>query len=247
MFFTVIWALGFFILMLLTIPFLLISYLLRLVAGNKVADRFVHWVTIVWGRLAILSTGSKVKVESRENFSSAPNLCLICNHQSMFDIPLLTGWTPRLLGFVAKSELKKIPLLNIWIAAIHSVFLDRSSPKAAVASFQKAVEHIKKGRAIVIFPEGTRSKDGSVSEFKTGSLKLATQAQAVIQPVTIQGTRNMFEAEKKIKKANLKLIIHPPILPQDEVYRDKEKLASLLYEIISPEINFIANANAQNQ
>lgn len=229
---TIVWGIWFCIFMLITIPFLILLYLLKLMAGQKTTEIYTHAVTKFWGRVTVLSTGTKVMVEGYENLTDKSNVCFIANHQSLFDVPLLTGWLDRAVGFIAKQELKKVPLLNGWILAIHSAFIDRTNPRKAMDSIKISVENIRKGYALVIFPEGTRSKDCRLGEFKPGSLKLATNAEAVIQPLTIKGTRKIFEAGKRIRTSEATLVIHKPILPIDYANKDKSILINQLKEVI---------------
>lgn len=230
---TIIWLAAFAVIMLLTLILLFCYYLVRLILGSSKADVFAYHVTHTWGRMVVLSTGSRVKVEGRENQVISGNICIISNHQSLFDIPILLGWMNQPVGFIAKQELKKVPIINGWILAIHSAYIDRSNPRKAIESINKGIDSIRQGHPIALFPEGTRSKDGRMGEFKTGSLKLATQAGAIIQPVTITGSRRLYEASGKIKKSRLTLIIHPPIHPGDPVYKDKNLLQVTLQQIIS--------------
>jgi 1-acyl-sn-glycerol-3-phosphate acyltransferase len=218
--------------MLLTIPFLSFYYLVKVFVGNEKADTYAFFFTKIWAKSIILSTGAKVENIGWQNLEDAKNICFIANHQSFFDIPLLMGWLKRPVGFIAKKELKKIPILNGWITAIHSAFLDRSNPRKAIKSINLGIENIKSGHALAIFPEGTRSKDGQIAEFKTGSLKLAIGSNAVIQPITIKGTRQIYEETKHIQRSKVALIIHKPIYPNDDIYKDKYLLVKTLHDII---------------
>jgi 1-acyl-sn-glycerol-3-phosphate acyltransferase len=230
---TLIWMLGFCLGMLFTIPFLCIYYIAKLLAGNEKADKLAFFFTRFWAKSIIISTCSKVNIIGKENLTTSRNVCFIANHQSYFDIPVMMGWLGRPIGFIAKKELKKVPILSGWITAIHSAFLDRSNPRKAIESINKGAENIKAGHAIVIFPEGTRSKDGQVHDFKTGSLKLAFGSGAVIQPVTINGSRVIFEQNKRIRKSEISLIIHSAIHPNDDIYKDKTMLIEKLQHVIA--------------
>jgi 1-acyl-sn-glycerol-3-phosphate acyltransferase len=230
---TCIWAAGFAFTMLLTVPFLFLYYLLKLLTGDKIADKYARVVTKTWARLIIVSTGSKVTVIGKENLSKTNNICFISNHQSLFDIPLLMGWLDKPLGFIAKRELKRIPVINGWIMAIHSAFIDRSNSRKAIESINRGSESIRSGHPIAIFPEGTRSRDGILTPFKTGSLKLATNAEAVIQPLSVLGTYQVYEKTGRIRSSSLTLLIHPVITSEDPDYKDKEKLILKLQQMIS--------------
>jgi len=239
---TIVWALGFCIGMLLTVPILLLCYLVRFIFGNRIGDKYTYIFTRFWGRSIILTTGSTVSIIGLENIPQEANVCFVSNHQSFFDIPLLMGWLNRPIGFIAKKELKKIPVLNGWITAIHSAFIDRSNPRKAIESINKGSDSIRNGHPIAIFPEGTRSKTGLIAEFKTGSLKLATNAKAIIQPITISGTFNIYEAKKRIHKSKITLQIHSPINPKDEIYKDKIMLTNHLHHVIAN-----AESSAENK
>ena len=232
MFITVCWSFGFILGMLATVPVLWVYHVIRLISGNRLADKFAFCFTRFWARSIIITTGSKVTIVGSENFSTDSNVCFISNHQGFFDIPLLMGWVGRPVGFIAKQELKRIPVLSGWIKAIHSAFLDRSNARKALDSIKAGVTSIKNGHAIIIFPEGSRSVDCSLSEFKVGSLKLATNAEATIQPITINKTRNIFELKRRIRKSCITLIVHEPITQSHPLYHDRDKLAQKLYDTI---------------
>jgi 1-acyl-sn-glycerol-3-phosphate acyltransferase len=232
MIYTILWLIGFCTGMLLTVPFLCSYYIIRLFASTKIADKFSYVVTRYWAKSIILSTGSTVCVNGLDNLTTEKSVCFIANHQSFFDIPLLMGWLNRPVGFIAKKELKKIPVLSGWITAIYSAFLDRSNPRKAIDSINKGIQSIKSGHAIAIFPEGTRSKDGKIGDFKPGSLKLAIGANAVIQPLSIKSTRDIYETNKRIRGKNITLVVHKAITPSEDIYRDKTGLISVLHNII---------------
>lgn len=233
MFVTLLWGLCFVVGMILTIPILLFCYIAKLLFGDRIADKFIFVFTKFWGWAIVSTTGAKVNVSGRENIPKTRTICCIANHQSLFDIPLLIGWLGIPLGFIAKKELKKIPVLNGWISIIHSAFIDRSNSRSAIESINKGADNIRKGHPLVIFPEGTRSKSGTIAEFKAGSLKLPLSAEAVILPVTIKGTRMIYEANSHIRKSQINLIIHKAIYPEDAVYSDKSSLTKHLQQIIS--------------
>ncbi len=128
---------------------------------------------------------------------SGKPLCLVSNHTSILDIPALLSLGLR-CGFVAKEELRFVPGVNIWISAIHSVFINRKSLRKGVKSINKAIDVVKKGCPMCIFPEGSRSKTGEIQSFKHGSFRLATESGADIVPVTIKGLRLSLEGRKRV-------------------------------------------------
>ncbi|NLK62982.1 MAG: 1-acyl-sn-glycerol-3-phosphate acyltransferase [Fusobacteria bacterium] len=188
-----------------------------------------------WGKALIVATGSKVEViykdeEDFKNIASNEPFLLVANHQSNLDIPLLTGYFPRNLGFVAKKEMEKWPILNVWMKRIKCVFLDRENPRNGIKDIKQAIGYIKEGYTMAIFPEGTRTKTGEIGEFQKGSIKIATDPKVKIVPVTIVGTMNIMGKNSKFVKGNknLKLIIEKSIETNG---LDKEKLNNLHNEI----------------
>lgn len=237
MFKTVIWTLLFLLLKLIAILILPILLLFKPVLPKAWYRRIVYEIASFWGRIVFLSTGSRLSVVGRENIPKERNVCIIANHQSLFDIPVLLGFLHFPLGFIGKKELLKVPVISQWMQALRCVFIDRKNPRAAIKSFETSAAIIKSGSPIVIFPEGTRSKGGPVAEFKAGSLKLAFMAEAIILPITIDGSFRIYEQKKKIGSARVKVTIHPAIHPEDPVYKDKTALAGQLQKLITDPLN----------
>lgn len=138
-------------------------------------------------------------------------LIIMSNHQSQLDIPCLAKAADRLIGFVAKRELARVPLLNYWMRQIGCVFIDRADKRGAHAALERAARQMS-DKPLVVFPEGTRSKDGSLLPFKLGGTRLALLAQALIVPVRIEGSRDGVENRKPgARRVPVRLKIFPPI------------------------------------
>lgn len=204
---------------------------LVIILGEKKGTNLARKLAKSWGKFIIKITGSKVEViiknkEDLESISEDEPFVLIANHQSNIDIPLLLGYFPKQIGFVAKKEMQNWPIIGLWMKRIKCVFLDRKNPREGIKSMRVAIENIKNGYSIVIFPEGTRSKTGEIDEFKKGSFKLAIDPGVKIIPVTIKGTIDVLGRDsKKIRKNdNLQLIIDKSINPEG---MEKEELSNL--------------------
>ncbi len=222
-----------------TLPFtyfiyVLPSQILKLLKMNAAGKK---WMTGASSRVArhyLEATGSRVTVEGLENLpTDTQKICFVSNHQSIFDIFAIRGYIPILTGFLAKKELTKIPLLNSWMRGVDCVFIDRSSPHAAVKAIEKGVESIQAGNAIVLFPEGTRSKSQKMGPFKSGSLKLAIRAGATIVPVTLNNSFRIYEEAYRVRKANVKLVIHKPVDVTKEENKDSKVLSDRLWATIN--------------
>jgi DNA helicase II / ATP-dependent DNA helicase PcrA len=155
--------------------------------------QFRSWTAYILGVFTV-----ELSVEGAEHFAPpAPGrrLIIMSNHQSQLDIPCLGKAADRLIGFVAKRELGRIPLLNFWMKRIGCVFIDRTDKRGAHEALEKAARQMS-DKPLVVFPEGTRSKDGALLPFKLGGTRLALLAQAVIVPVLIEGSRDAVENRK---------------------------------------------------
>ena len=217
------------LLWLLALPaFLFVKYCLSKQTFIKItlAARYV------WGRTVVRSTGSKVSFSGSENIPTGELLCFVGNHQSNFDIPAFLGYSGQPVGFIAKKELFKIPILSQWMRIINCVFIDRSDPRSAIESFKKAAEVIKDGFPQIIFPEGTRSKSDIVAPFQAGALKLPIMANAVIVPFAIKDSYKAFEIDNRIHAAQIKIKLLPPIFPDHPLYHGKGELADHIRDMI---------------
>lgn len=167
---------------------------------------------------------STVNVHGLENIPEGPVL-FVSNHQSNMDIAIICGFIDKPKGFIAKKELKKLPLINKWITLAGSIYLDRENPRKSMEGILEGIKTLKNGHSLVVFPEGTRSRGDKMGEFKSGSFKLATKSKVPIVPLTIDGTYRVMEANKiLIKPSNINFYIHKPI------YTDKlskEEIAKL--------------------
>jgi len=230
---TLLWKIFFICFMIVTMLIYPVYMLFKLLLPAKIYYRMVQWVVRNWGRVTILSTGSRVSVTGQENLPEKRNICFISNHQGMFDIPLVLGFIGIPTGFISKQELFKIPVISHWMREIPCTFIDRESPRKAMESFQRSAEMIKAGHPMVIFPEGTRSRSDNMGEFHLGSLKLPMMANATIVPIAISGSWRMMEINRRIHAVYLQIKILKPITPDNELYHDKHRLLAYLHETIS--------------
>lgn len=198
-----------------------LAYLVLGAIGLKKQQRSLLLdITKRWAQLMIKLTGNKVEVIGKELVPEGPVL-FVMNHQSNFDIPLCMAYLPHFAPFIAKIELEKVPILSWWMKKMGCLFMDRDNMRQSLNIILEGIEILKKGQSLVIFPEGTRAKDGVMMDFKPGSLKLATKANVPIVPATINNTYKVFEENNRIRKANVTITFHEPIdtstLTRDEI------------------------------
>ena len=171
---------------------------------------------VQWGFKVILKmTGVKITVIGEENVPNEPVL-FIGNHRSFFDILLTYSRCRNLTGYVAKKEMEKIPLLSTWMRFVYCLFLDRENPKEGLKTILQAIDYVKNGISICIFPEGTRNKGEELSllPFKEGAFKIATKSKCKIVPMAIMGTNEIFEDHLPwVKKRHVVIRYGTPIDP----------------------------------
>ena len=147
--------------LILSIPVFFIEWLIG--KCNRKARDYSSLRIVQWGFKIILKiTGVKVTVIGEENVPDEPVL-FIGNHRSFFDILLTYSRCKRLTGYVAKDSMEKIPLLSTWMRYLYCLFLNRENPKEGLKTILQAIEYVKKGISICIFPEGTRNKGEELS------------------------------------------------------------------------------------
>lgn len=157
---------------------------------DKSSLAIVNWAF----RWVIRLSGTKVIVRGEENVPRDTAVLYVGNHRSYFDIILTYVRVPRPTGYVAKLEMLRYPLLNVWMHFLHCLFLDRKDIKKGLKTILKGVEKAKSGISICIFPEGTRNgTDQDFLPFHEGSFKIAEKADVPVLPITMAGTNGIFE------------------------------------------------------
>ena len=200
-------------------------------------DAYLANLVMEWSNFVLKVAGLNLTVVGKENIPNEPCV-FVGNHQSNLDIPVILSSTNRLTGAIAKKDMEKIPIVNYWMKQIHCVFMDRENPRDALKAISEGVENLKNGYSMIIFPEGTRSRSHNMSEFKKGSMRLATKAGVPIVPITIYDTHKAMEGNNgKVKKANAKLIIDKPIYPNDMSKEEKADIAEMVQDIIQNNLN----------
>jgi 1-acyl-sn-glycerol-3-phosphate acyltransferase len=197
--------------MIILTPLGFLGLILSGVGLKKAMSLGMYKIAQGWARILILCTGCDLTVSGRENIPLKEGVCFISNHGSIFDIVLHLAFIGRPFGFIAKKELAFIPFLNIWILLLGGLFIDRKNIRKAVTTINAGISRIKKGGAMIIFPEGTRSKGRGLLPFRPGALKLATQSGAPIVPAAISGSYDVFEKTGRIKAVPIRISFAPPV------------------------------------
>ncbi|OGJ89535.1 MAG: hypothetical protein A2487_12155 [Candidatus Raymondbacteria bacterium RifOxyC12_full_50_8] len=181
-----------------------------------------------------LTRGTLV-VEGAENLKKIPTgrpTAIISNHESFLDIPVVMGTMEVPVGFIAKKELSRIPVLGYWIRTFGGLFIDRENMRQSLDTLNKAAEHAQV-HTLLIFPEGTRNKESTVAPFKTGSLRFAFATESIVVPVCICGGRRKFEGNGyRIKGGPIYLKIFEPVDLSKAKPMDKHTFTASLHRDI---------------
>ena len=215
--------------LILSIPVLIFEWLL----GKKnpeAKDRHCRIIVQTVFRVILFISGTRLVVEGAENIPEEEPVLFVGNHRSYFDIVTTYTVMKRKTGYIAKKEMLRYPLLNLWMLNIGCLFLDRKDLKAGLKTILEAIGEIKKGNSLVIYPEGTRNRneDGfSLLEFKEGSMKIAEKAKCLILPMAELGSASVFEKHIPfIRPATVVIRFGKPcrIAELPEEYRKKSAL-----------------------
>ena len=217
----------------LSIPLLITEWIigkLNMDLKNKSSLAIVNWAF----RVCLFFAGTTVIVKGEENVPKDEPVLYIGNHRSYFDILITYVRVPRPTGYIAKREMLKWPLLVSWMKNLHCLFLDRVDVKQGLKIILTAIEKIKSGISICIFPEGTRNKENhTFMEFHEGSFKIASKSGCPIIPMTIYNSADIFEDHlPKIKKTQVILEYGKPIYVKDLAKEDQKKIGAYTKNII---------------
>lgn len=228
------WFIAFPVLLILTILTAIATTILSPLLPNSQLSYFpARW----WGRAFCYLLFIKVRIKGLELLHPNQSYIIACNHQSMYDIFVIYGWFPMFFKWIMKAELRKIPLVGKACEAAGHIFIDRSNPIAAKKSLERAEAQLKNGVSVVIFPEGTRTRDGKPGKFKKGAFRIATDLNLPVVPVTIRGAFECLPRNKwNVHPGKIEVFIHEPIevqqfLPdhtQEIIEFTREKIVSKL-------------------
>jgi 1-acyl-sn-glycerol-3-phosphate acyltransferase len=155
---------------------------------SLISPDYLHNYARLWAKVGLKLAGVKLTVCGQENLQPDRPVIYMPNHQSNFDILALLAGLPGQFRWLAKEELFRVPLFGLAMRRCGYIPLDRSDRKKALKSMTEAARRIQDGTSVVIFPEGTRSADGHLQEFKKGGFMLALKAKVPVLPVAIQGS-----------------------------------------------------------
>ena len=196
---------------------------------------FAHRCARGWSWLILKTTGVRVRVEGLDRVAPGANYIFVSNHQSIYDTPVIFWSLPYQLRIIAKESLATFPVLGWHLKRGKHLFVDRRNPDRA-GIFERRRALVSEA-SLIVYAEGTRSRDGHVAKFKAGSFLLAIEAQLPIVPVAVIGTRAVMpKGRLRTEPAGVRVIVHDPIRPpaiETPTVHDARELAERVRAIVS--------------
>jgi len=223
-------------LILLLIQTIIVSTL-ALLAGLLDRSHKVYFVlTKVFSAPVLAMAGIKVKITGKENVVPKTPYVFVSNHVSLFDIPVLQRYVPNDFSFVFKKEIAWVPLFGWQMQLGPHIIIDRQNPEKAMKSIENAKKMLVHRKiSVLLFPEGTRSNTGEMLPFKRGAFHLAAQVGFPVIPVTIVGTKSLFQKKPfKINSGKVIVDFGKPIQSDNiKSRKDELELMGKVRDIIS--------------
>jgi len=204
-----------------------------LVSFVSTDENTIYKVGRIWAKCILAISKIKVTVKGLSNLNPNASYIYMANHTSNFDIPVLQACLPVQFRWLSKAELFKIPIFGYAMKRAGYISIDRSDRKSAIQSLQQVAKIIKNGVSVIIFPEGTRSRNNHIQPFKKGGFVLAVESGVPIIPVVIHGTWDIMPKKQiLIKPGNVVVEIKKPIESSDYTRKTKDDLMKKVRAVI---------------
>ena len=188
----------------------------------------------IWAPIIIVGGLSRLRVTGLDKLDPSRPTLVVCNHQSYADIPILYRAFPLPLNFAGKKELESMPLIGKFGRAVGMVFLDRSTHQRAAKGIIDLTASLERGEWMAVFPEGTRSLDGKLGRFASGSFAAAIAAGADVLPVAVLGSNRMLRRGGfLVRPSKIQVLIGKPIPTVDIKPSDRFELAAKTHDAVS--------------
>ncbi|MDR1456101.1 MAG: 1-acyl-sn-glycerol-3-phosphate acyltransferase [Tannerella sp.] len=189
---------------------------------------FSFYPGMIWSRLTCLITLCPVKVRGREHLKPEQSYIFVANHQSAFDIFLIYGHIGYPIKWMMKAGLSKIPLVGTACRMAGFIFVDHSSPRAALRSIAEAEHQLKNGASLVVFPEGSRTATGKMARFHKGAFQMALDQRLPIAPLTLNGPFRVLPiGSLNASPHRVEMVIHPPVSVSEQTIAEHGSMQAL--------------------
>jgi len=204
--------------------------------------RVVHRYARLWGKAALVANHVKVRTEGLEQLNEKGPYIFMSNHQGSYDIFALLGHLPFQFKWLAKKELFSIPFFGWAMAAAGYISIDREGTRETVKALNEAAERIRDGMSVVVFPEGSRSPDGSIQPFKKGGFTLAIKSGVPVVPIAITGSRDIMPKDKlSAASGEIRIRIGNPIETKNYSLKDRKSLMEIVSKTVSKNFKLISS------
>ena len=205
----------------------------HLFGSPAIERRLSQWCMRTWARAAILASGVKIIVHGAEHIVPERGTVYASNHVSWMDVFTLASTLPR-YTFVAKAELRRIPIFGWGAAACGVVFLERENRMSAFEAYRNVASKVAEGRSVVVCPEGTRGESYALRPFKKGPFVLAIAAKAPVVPIAIYGTREVMpKGSSRVRSGVVHIHFLAPVDTAGYDYEHRHDLMRMVWQRIA--------------
>ncbi|MBS1729880.1 MAG: 1-acyl-sn-glycerol-3-phosphate acyltransferase [Bacteroidetes bacterium] len=228
-----IWALWSLVLFISTMFIAVIFYLPLMLMPFKKAAQWHRMVSKIWMFVYLNLIGCPIRIKGKEHFKVNENYIIVCNHNSLMDIPITTPFLPQANKTIAKKSFSKVPIFG-WIYSWGSVLVDRKNVESRKKSYEAMKKVLKQKVDMLIFPEGSRNKtENPLRPFYDGAFKLAHDTGKKIIPVLLFNTKKILPQNKNfyVMPHEIRMEILPPVNTDDVTFNElKEKVFRIMWD-----------------
>lgn len=223
---------------LIFVPLLILATIwctLTIIIGSTLGNNkfWGYYPGVIWGRFVCVVALLRIKVNHKSVLNKNQSYIFVANHQGAFDIFLVYGYLGHNFKWLMKQSLKKMPLVGLASSKAGHVFVDQSSRKGIVETMKNTRDTLKNGMSTVVFPEGHRTPDGNMAEFKKGAFQTALSLKLPIVPMTIDGAYKVLPIHSwRMSPSSISLTFHEPIETANLTSEDLPDLIKKVQAII---------------
>lgn len=189
-----------------------------------------------WSTFILSYLGYNLEIYGANNIPKEGPIYFVCNHQGTIDPALVVASCPIPVSFISKKENEKMPIFGRWAQNIETIHFDRETREGNVFMLREAARYLKANKNLLIFPEGTRSKQDKMNEFKVGALKPAYLGKATLVPVTLN---NAYCIDDKTNKNKVLKITYGKAIPYEEYKQySHEEMTSIMHGLVQKNIEY---------